>query len=329
MDGAIDSPTITASQACADVVHALCEKRDACSNDFDNDHTYGSEALCESRLMGPCVSDLAAAGTGATAESRELCALDYPMADSTCLDLYDNDPTAACTPPAGTGATDSACGVSAQCASTYCAIAQNNVCGTCQPLPAAGATCAVDADCGRNLACAIAVGATTGTCAAYVAVSGSCLTGTNVCEGGTQCVGEVLATSTPGTCQPAGATVSAACDGSRKTEAGCSTELGLACIPSGSGTTIGTCQPIALAAADAPCGSLGTPITSFAVCIAGGLCVKALAADKAGTCVAPAADGAACDSVLGPPCLGPSKCVPTNAGSTAGTCTVPDATQCH
>ncbi len=329
IDSAIDAPGITASQACADVVHALCEKRDTCSNDFDNDHTYGSEALCESRTMGPCVTDLGAAGTGASPESRELCALDYAMQDSTCLALYDNDPTSECTPPAGSGATGSACGVPAQCASTYCAIAQNDVCGTCQPLPTAGATCTVDADCGRNMACAIAVGASTGACSPYVALAGSCLTGVNVCEGGTQCVGEVVATSTAGTCQTSGATVSAPCDSSRKTEAACANELGLACIPSGSDTTIGTCQPIALAAASSPCGSLGTPVTSFAECIAGGLCVKATSTAKAGTCVAPAADGAACDSVMGPPCLAPAKCVPTTTGGTAGTCTVPDATQCH
>jgi hypothetical protein len=39
-------------------------------------------------------------------------------------------------------------------------------------------------------------------------------------------------------------------------------------------------------------------------------------------CVAPAADGASCDSVMGPGCLSPALC-------RNGVCTVPSPASCH
>ena len=75
-------------------------------------------------------------------------------------------------------------------------------------------------------------------------------------------------------------------------------------------------------------------LTSGLICQAGGLCAEPLndagTAANMGTCIAPAADGAACDNdpTKGPPCLAPAKCVPTSTSGTAGTCTVPDATKC-
>ena len=41
---------------------------------------------------------------------------------------------------------------------------------------------------------------------------------------------------------PAGATVGAACDGSRKTAASCNAQLGLVCIPTGAGSNILGCD---------------------------------------------------------------------------------------
>jgi hypothetical protein len=200
----------------------------------------------------------------------------------------------------------------------------------CQTLPVVGATCTTAVECGRDLACAVPANATTGTCAARVASGGACLTNVNPCASGLSCVGDVVATSTPGMCKPAAATVGAACDGSRKTMASCDPELGLACIPTAAGSAVGTCQNAVLVAGGATCGTIGTPVTMVAECQAGGLCKKALATDKTGTCVAAAADGAACDSdpSKGPPCLAPAKCVPSGAG-TAGVCTLPNAAMCH
>jgi hypothetical protein len=272
---------------------------------------------CETRTAVPCVSALGATGTGQTPVMLESCAAAYPS--EACGDFLDDNPVAACTPPAGAGATGTACGASAQCASTFCAVAEYQVCGTCQPLPAVGAPCQVADDCGRDLACATPTGATSGTCAAYVASGDMCLSGVNPCASGLACVGDDTTAMTTGTCQATEAALGAACDGSRKTAPNCEAGLGLVCIPTAKGSSIGTCQNIQLVAPAATCGDLGAaPITGFADCEAGGVCVAA------------AADGAACDSdpTKGPPCLAPAKCVPASATGTAGTCTVPDATTC-
>jgi hypothetical protein len=144
-------------------------------------------------------------------------------------------------------------------------------------------------------------------------------------------VGDDETAGTMGTCQKAGAAVGAACDGSRKTMASCDNDLGLVCIPTAKGSAVGTCQKITLVADGATCGAIGSmPITGFAECQAGGACIKGADGGTTGICMAPAADGAACDSdpTKGPPCLSPAKCLPTADGGTAGTCTVPDATKC-
>ena len=328
-DAAADSPGLTALRACMDVATAQCNKRATCSDNFGISRVFGSSSVCEMRLAAECVASLAATGTAATPQSREACASDLATADYSCTDLFDNSPTATCTPPMGSLASGTACGASAQCASTWCDVGKDQVCGTCQPLPTVGASCAVDADCGRGLACAVPAGMTTGQCAAYVPANGACLAGKNPCAAGLSCVGENVAAGTMGTCQPDGSTVGATCDSTRKTLPACDAALGLACIPSGAGMTTGTCQAIMLVAANQTCGAIGTPTTAVAECAGGGLCVKASSTSRTGTCVAPAADGAACDSVAGPPCLAPARCVPTSAGSTAGTCKVPDATMCH
>ena len=56
-------------------------------------------------------------------------------------------------------------------------------------------------------------------------------------------------------------------------------------------------------------------------CANGGNCYTV-----SGTCKAAAADGAACDTAAGPPCMTPARCV--TSGSTAGTCTVPSGSMC-
>jgi hypothetical protein len=321
----------TANQACADQAHAACTKRDSCSlSGYLNHQTYGDEQTCEMRTTLTCVSALAAKGTAQSPAHVESCVAEY--GSYACTNYYENNPSGACVPPAGSGTTGAPCGAAAQCASSYCAIPQQQVCGTCQPLPKPGATCQVNADCGRDLECAIPTGMTTGTCAAYVAANGACLSGSQPCEPGQACVGDDEATGQMGACQPQGTSTGAACDSSRKTASNCDGALGLACIPSAAGSGVGTCQPITLAADGSPCGPVGSkPITGFATCQAGGLCVKATATATTGTCVAPVADGAACDSdpTKGPPCLMPAKCVvPSGSSATAGTCRLPDASKC-
>jgi hypothetical protein len=337
-DAAEASVGPTGTKACADEAAALCELRNSCApGSYDIKLDFGGEATCQSRTAQTCVNALDAKGTGNTSAKVEACAAAYPS--EMCPDFFDSNPVTACVPPAGSLANGEACGASAQCASTYCAVTQYTVCGTCQKLPVVGATCQVQADCGRDLACAtptVAVGdagvPTSGQCALWVGLGGSCLTGFNPCQTGNSCMGDDEATMTMGTCIPAGQMVGVACDSSRKTLASCDGDIGLVCVPSAKGTTVGTCMTVSLVGAGATCGDIGAaPITGFANCMTSGLCKKSAPTDTAGTCVSAAADGAPCDNdpSIGPPCLNPSKCVvPAGSSGTAGTCTVPNAATC-
>jgi hypothetical protein len=320
-------------QACADQAHAACTQRDKCSTGgFLNNLNFGSEAVCEMRTAIGCAHALAANGTGQTPTKIETCVAAYPS--YMCADFFDNNPPAACIPPVGTLSNGSACGANAQCTSTFCATGPFEVCGKCQALPTVGSMCLVEADCGRDSACVKPAGATAltmGTCAPWALAGGACLTGTAPCGAGLSCVGEDVATMTMGTCKASVSTVGGACDGARKTMPGCDAPDGLVCVPTLKGSPIGTCQAITLVGAGAACGDIGAmPITGFADCEAGGLCLKAAPTDATGVCKSPAPDGMPCDSdpTKGPPCLAPAKCVPTAMGATAGTCTLPDATKC-
>lgn len=319
----------TAEQACADLAKATCAKRDACSSGFQISRLFGDLGTCEARTAALCVANLGAVGTGQTPTKIEACVAAY--ADFACVDFFDSAPPEACVPPAGEGATGAPCTTSSQCASTFCDATANVICGSCQPLPVAGASCAVQADCGRDLGCARLATAAAGVCAPWVEQGGACLAGAKPCKAGLSCVAEDLMTSTSGTCQPAGAAIGAACDGSRKTMPGCDNNLGLVCIPAMKGSAVGTCQAIQIVVAGATCGDIGSkPITGFSVCGGSALCTKVMASDPTGTCVAPAADGAPCDidPTKGPPCLAPSKCVIKDAMGTAGTCSAPEVGAC-
>ncbi len=322
--------TTSPQTACAHLAHALCALRDSCAPSFGITKSYGTLSACETRTALTCVSALSANGQASTPDRAEACAAAYP--GESCTDLQDNNPTAACAPPAGSLQTGAACGASGQCATTFCAVSKNAICGTCQPLPMVGASCEAQADCGRNLACAIPATATAGTCAAWVASGGSCLTGHMPCEAGLACVGDNPQSSTAGTCKPQGTTVGAACDASRKTAANCDGSRGLVCIPTAKGSGVGTCQKMQLVGDGAACGDIGSaPITAHAECQNGGMCVRASAGDKTGTCVTPAAEGAPCnpDVTQGSPCLAPARCVvPSGALGTAGISTLPDASTC-
>jgi len=320
----------SAMQACADSAHASCTQRDKCSlNGYLNDQAYGGEMNCEARTETTCVLNLGGMGTGQTPATLEACVAVYPS--YTCSDYFDANPPAACI-VTGTLATGAPCGANAQCQSSFCAIGAYAICGTCQPLPTPGAACQINPDCGRDLDCVKPSGSnamTMGTCAAYVAPAGACLTGTSPCPTGYACVGDDASTSTMGTCQASGQTVGAACDGSRKTAANCEGDLGLACIPTAKGSSVGTCQTISLASGGTPCGDIGSaPITGYASCQQG-FCQMATPTATTGMCVQQSGDNGPCSTdPTTPPCEAPAKCVPSAAGSMTGTCTLPNAATC-
>jgi hypothetical protein len=109
------------------------------------------------------------------------------------------------------------------------------------------------------------------------------------------------------------------------TAPGCDGTNGLFC---GGTTGSKTCMAITYVTAGMPCGDLSS--TSHAECIAGG-CYTATGSagsGETGTCKADAADGTACDSVLGPGCITPARCVLTGDGGSVGTCEIPLGSTC-
>jgi hypothetical protein len=280
-------------------------------------------ATCIARGVIGCKAALAVANTAATPAFFSSCALALPM--SSCAD-FENETNIpqACLNLAGPRANGSACSNSAQCTSSWCQVSRGAACGTCADRPAAGAACTVDAECGaRGLFCSKA-----DTCEPLAAASAPC-DDARVCGAGLSCVGQTKTQA--GTCQPAVATLGGTCDPRKATGAGCDNRLGLFC------GVDGTCAADALVSAPEACGTLidkdggvvdgGAREVSVARCLAGASCSPTNA--SRGTCVAPAADGAACDGANGPPCLSPARCVTASDASTAGTCQLPGLAACE
>lgn len=301
--------SVRIDQACAASAKARCQRRDACTNNLSNVVQFGDEATCEAREKLGCIASLGAPGTGATPATVDGCTSAIPS--ESCTDLLDNNPPPACLPAIGKGAAGASCLFDAECQSTYCAVQKGSACGTCAALPKAGDSCSATGGCGRNLACP----SSTEVCVTRAGLSGPCNAG-NPCAHGLMCVG---ATKTAmGTCQNAAQTVGASCDPKQKTLPGCDKDLGLFCDP----TTM-KCSNAAPAKAGEPCGELSSGV---AYCTGGATCQLA-AGTKAGTCLAAAADGAACDPNNGPFCQTPAHCVVAEGG-TQGTCRLPDASLC-
>jgi hypothetical protein len=245
------------------------------------------------------------------------------IAAGSCSDFFDltNTPPA-CTPNAGARANGSACVNNGQCQSTWCYAPATTACGTCATRPAVGATCAADVDCGgQGMLCS-----TANTCAMIVAMGGTC-DNSHPCGFALSCVSPTVTQS--GTCQAAGATVGAACDGSKMMAPLCEHDFGLFCP---SATEM--CAQASLVGTSQACGVMpgvktdaGVGPSSMATCNGGGACEPSTVTK--GACTAPASDGAACDNVLGPPCLAPARCVTTSDASTAGTCAILEQTMCN
>jgi hypothetical protein len=111
----------------------------------------------------------------------------------------------------------------------------------------------------------------------------------------------------------------APCDPQQKTGPGCDrNEAGLTCNGQSK-----QCAAITVNGGGGACGDVDN---QTALCSAGGIC-SGSGAGMAGTCMAAAADGAACDINLGPGCVQPARCVVTGSG-TAGTCQLATASAC-
>jgi hypothetical protein len=301
----------TATQACQDVAHARCARLAACSS-TNLQVRFGDEASCEAREKVNCASSLAAPGNGSSPTHIEACAQTLPTWDCTSYLNGRNVPTA-CQQQTGALTDGATCAFSGQCQSGFCAVAPGAACGSCAAQPALGASCAMLTTCGPGVDCTV----DTQECVVVAAMGEACGKGAP-CGTGLSCVGAT--TTASGTCQTSGEQAGLACDSSQVTGPSCDRNSGFVC-----NSKAKQCAPVVLASGGQPCGDVSMQNSP---CAGNGLCVGASGATP-GTCVAAAADGAACDLEKGPPCQQLARCIATSDGGTSGTCRVADATACQ
>jgi len=325
--------TVSNDQACADLAQAQCSRRQACTATGTTDNgallapdgvyvltTYGDMATCVSRVKVACLDNVTAPDVGTSPAQLEKCAAEY--ATWSCVDLFDNNanPPADCAPP-GKRPNGVACAFAGQCATRFCSNVKYATCGTCADPPVDGTPCELSG-CAPGQECRTE---STGDmlCRDRLEVGAITCTTDIPCQAFASCVG-ASATSPAkiGVCTPTSITGGTVCGASNPA---CENSVGLVCQGPVGGKT---CQPIAYVPAGGACGTLLDG--SRAECIDSD-CFTATgpaAATDLGTCVAQTADGAPCDTQLGPLCLAPARCVYTGTG-TSGTCIVPVASMCN
>jgi hypothetical protein len=305
------SPGTSIAKACADLAAARCNKRSVCSGAIDITRVYGSMDVCLARETLSCTIGLNAPSTGNTPDLVEKCVAAFP--NFTCADFFNNNPPADCI-VSGPKAANAACAFGGQCASSYCNNNKTSNCGSCGAAPAVSSSC-LHSNCARQQICVARIE----TCVTPAALNGACDNNAQPCGPDLACVGNTGGAM--GTCKTPLA-ASAACS---QMLGLCDGTTGYACQGA---TGSRTCTAISYGGDGADCGSLANGV--FAGCASGGACYTATGlamAGEAGKCKAAAADNAACDIALGPPCLAPSRCI-VGDGGTAGVCTVPSGSTC-
>ena len=286
--------TVTADQGCADLAGAYCDKLFGCALLYA-DITYGDAAKCKERLKTSCLGSLSSTGVAETPPMTEACS--KQVSSTACEDLLAKKPLDKCVPAPGAVADGSACGDPEQCASTFCAYGKDSICGTCAPVPKVGDAC-VNLQCGRDLNCVL------GKCQRPGTSGEACSSRDTPCAPGLSCFG--------GKCVKGGGP-GAACDKVEVDNPDCDGTQGVFCNPA---TKV--CQKALEAKAGEACGLSGS---DYKVCVGASVC-KLAAGAFSGTCIAPAADGAACSAGSdGPGCLQPAYCI-------GGVCKLADAKSC-
>ena len=300
--------------ACADYARAYCAKLDQCGNKAAQ-RTFGSVDACVARASMRCVSAAAAPSSGSTAVTIDACTGTIPTAS--CAEWLEPEPVVCAISP-GTLAKGAACAFGTQCASTYCAIPLGAGCGQCAAVPGAGDDCTATRGCGpANLRCDASG---SGKCLPLGGASAPC-DASAPCLAGLDCVGAEPKKMTQGACQPARATLGAACDPARVAAPGCDRNQGLDCDKASL-----QCVAVATATAGAPCGYDKTS-GAFTICTGGSTCFASAASGATAVCVVAVVEGSACDTAAGPPCLTPARCVAA-PGGTSGSCVLVDGASC-
>jgi len=276
--------SVTIEEACTSVAASACAKINTCFS-FIVTSLYGDAATCQTRAKLGCVQTGIPAGSATTPDDVQSCGDAY--AGLSCNDAISHSPPNACRSKAGSVVNGAACSDDAQCASTHCA--KTSDCGICAAVAAAGGTCATENDCDYGLICNQSK-----VCVAPAAAGAACAA-TGECASPLICSGQKCS---------AAVAVGGVCD---KTMQNCDSRQGLYC------NTQNVCVAITFAGPGEACGIVGM---AFVGCKASGQCKTSGAM---GTCVAPAADGAACDTDT--PCLAPAKC-------TSGICKLSNPASC-
>lgn len=282
--------SVSPDKACTDAATALCNKLQSCASALVT-VLYGDVATCVARGKLGCLPSLMAPSTSASPDKLDSCA--NATGAISCGALFSRDaPPPACKTDPGKLANGTACGEDAQCTSAFCKKTSGQPCGVCGARAPAGGACAVSADCDYGLACGNQL------CVAYGMAGSSC-------DGGHPCAAPNVCKA--GVCA-AGGSAGQACDPAARD---CDPTQPLFCSP-----TSRVCTTVTFAAAGQPCGFING---GYVACSAAGHC--RIGTGFAGTCVAPAADGTACDTTNGPDCMGPATCV-------GGLCKLPNPASC-
>jgi hypothetical protein len=302
------------TKSCTDVATAQCQKLMTCST-TDLNRRYGSVDVCVMRGVAECLNTFKAPQNTNSDSKLESCAAAVPAQD--CNDFLSGINTLPqCLPANGPRADGDPCAFSGQCMTGWCSITTGSNCGVCAEVPAEGDDCTMTTCGGRGLICAGG-----GACATPIAVGAACDKNAGIapCVQGASCVGTQAGGAT---CQTNLTTVGATpCDVHTKTAPDCAHADGLYCV-----STTMACATLQVAADGMPCGYVNDV---FYNCQNGSTCFGSMGTTTPGTCIAPAADGAACDSVNGPGCLVPARCVGTETdGGATGTCQLPGSQSC-
>jgi hypothetical protein len=276
---------VDAGSGCERYAATICNKL-SCFPELPN-VTYGDTATCIERTRLACEPTLKVSGTGLTVAKLDACSAGY--AALACQSILYGEVPSACE-VTGTFADGAACGIGHQCQSGYCKMTNDN-CGVCAVRSAVGGSCGSSADCLSASFCNL------GTCTA-LGVEGAACHSNKPCHVSLDCKA--------GTCTKSLTTAGAACDASTSTSASSSCDISAA-LYCDSKTSV--CTKMQTATAGNPCGSVNGVLT---------LCITSLckySTDGSGTCVAFAADGAACNEAESVFCQPPASCV-------SGVCTI-------
>ena len=298
---------VSAAQACAELSVDRCTKLQMCS-EADLERRFGDIGTCETREALACTADQMAPDTAATPAGALACGdarcRRAPAATSSARARRWRARSRRARARARASSARSARARSARPARPRCA-------GSVATCRIVGTSCAASG-CGPTLICAD----NPQTCQVPGTANSSCNEAAP-CGNGFSCVGTTK--NNPGSSKAEQITSGGACDPNHNTRSGCSGDAGLVCNENNN-----TCVNEPRVAAGQPCGVINGIKNA---CLAGATCVIAANQVK-GTCVAPAADGAACNTSTGPDCFFPARCIPTTSGGTAGTCQLPGSASC-